>query len=147
MPFPDFCSLPTVIVESVVDSWLSGTDGFGAGVGSGFESGSGVGSFGISTVTLQIAVLFPSTVVTVTTAVPSAFAVTFPSSSTVATSSLSLEKFTCLFVAFFGATVAVSCTVCPLSVSFTSDRSSVTSLTAIADSPITSASLNFACLM
>ena len=29
----------------------------------------------------------------------------------------------------------------------TEDRSSVTSLTAIADSPITSASLNFACLM
>ena len=45
-------------MEPVVDSWLSGTDGFGAGVGSGF--GSGVGSFGISTVTLQIAVLFPS---------------------------------------------------------------------------------------
>ena len=141
MPFPDFCSLPTVIVEPVVDSWLSGTDGFGAGVGSGF------GSFGISTVTLQIAVLFPSTVVTVTTAVPSAFAVTFLSSSSVASSSLSLEMFYCLFGAFLGATVAVSCTVCPLSVSFTSDRSSVTSLTAIADSPITSASLNFAWLM
>ena len=146
-------------MESGVGSCLSGTDGvgvgvgsgvgvgFGVGFGSGFGSGSGVGSFGISTVTLQVAVLFPSTVVTATTAVPSAFAVTFPSASTVATSSWSIEKFTCLFVAFSGATVAVSCTVWPFSVSFTSDGFSITSLTATIDSPITSASLNFACLM
>ena len=65
---------------------------------------------GISTVTSHVAVLPPSTVVTVMVAVPFAFAVTTPF-ATVATAGLLLSHVTALFVAFAGATVAASVTV------------------------------------
>ena len=59
------------------------------------------------TVTLQVAVLPPSLVVTVMVASPSAFALTLPLSSTVATASLSDAQLTLLSVASSGFTVAV----------------------------------------
>ena len=60
---------------------------------------------------MQVAVLLPSSVVTVIVAVPFATAVTFPFASTVATFASLVLKFTFLFVAFAGATVAFSSTV------------------------------------
>ena len=63
------------------------------------------------TVIAAVAVLLPSTVFAVIVAVPSATPFTFPFSSTVATDVLLLSQVTFLFVAFSGATVAVSCTV------------------------------------
>ena len=63
---------------------------------------------GIPTVTVHVAVLPPSFVVTVIVAVPADFTVTFPSLSTVAIASSLLLHVTLLLVAFVGATVAVS---------------------------------------
>jgi hypothetical protein len=59
-----------------------------------------------ATVTVQVAVLFPSAVVTVIVAVPADFAVTVPP-DTVATSELLVVQLTFLFVALLGLTVAV----------------------------------------
>ena len=58
-----------------------------------------------------VAVLLPSTVFTVIVAVPSLRPLTLPFSSTVATDVSLLSQVTFLFVAFSGATVAVSSTV------------------------------------
>ena len=63
------------------------------------------------TVIAQVAVLFPSSVVTVIFAVPADAAVTNPLSFTVATASLLLLHATVLLLALAGATVAVSCVV------------------------------------
>jgi hypothetical protein len=63
------------------------------------------------TVTAQVAVLEPSWVVTVIVAVPAALPVTKPDVLTVAIAVLLLVQVTVLFVAFAGATVAVSCVV------------------------------------
>ena len=60
------------------------------------------------TVTLHSAVLPPAFVVAVIVAVPAAFAVTFPSLSTVAIASSLLLHVTLLLVAFAGVTFAVS---------------------------------------
>ena len=82
-------------------------------VGSGSGSGFGAGSVAFfSTVTLQLACLFPSSVVTVIIAVPSFLAVITPF-STVATSSLFELHVMFLFVAFSGITVAVRVSVSP----------------------------------
>ena len=59
------------------------------------------------TVTAQVAVLFPSLVVTVIVAVPSLTAVTSPSALTVATDSSDEDQLTTLSVALSGLTVAV----------------------------------------
>ena len=61
---------------------------------------------GSVTVTLQVAVLFPSSVVAVIVAVPAAIAVTLPVKSTVATLELLLVHVTFLFVAFVGTTIS-----------------------------------------
>ena len=82
------------------------------------------------TVTLQLAVLAPSSVFTVITASPAFCAVTLPSLSTAATSGLSELHVTVLFVAFAGLTVAFNVTV-SCSTSVTVALSSVTPLTAI----------------
>ena len=66
-----------------------------------------------ATVTLQVAVLFPSSVVTVMVAVPSETAVTRPDEETVATDVKLDFQLTFLFVALEGLTVAVSCPVWP----------------------------------
>ena len=66
-----------------------------------------------ATVTVQLAVRLPSSVVTVITAVPAETALTTPFSSTVATSALSLAQVILPLVAFSGATVAVSVPVSP----------------------------------
>lgn len=68
---------------------------------------------GIVTVTVQVAVFAPSTVVTVITAVPHAIPWTLPLSSTVATDSLLLCHVTSLFEAPAGFTVAISVDVPP----------------------------------
>ena len=68
---------------------------------------------GIFTVIVLVALLLPSTVVTVIVQVPFATAVTFPFASTVATFVLLDVHVTLLSVASAGATVAVSCTVSP----------------------------------
>lgn len=60
------------------------------------------------TVTVQLAVLPPSTVVAVMVAVPVPVAVTFPFASTMATFSLLDFHVTFLFVAFVGLNVTVS---------------------------------------
>ena len=65
------------------------------------------------TVTVQDAVLFPSSVVALITAVPAATAVTVPVESTVATLVLLEDQVTFLFVASAGSTVAVSFSVFP----------------------------------
>ena len=65
------------------------------------------------TVTLQLAVLPPSSVVAVMVAVPAATAVTLPFSSTVAIFWSLVVHFTALLVAFSGATVAVRVSVLP----------------------------------
>jgi hypothetical protein len=67
------------------------------------------------TVTEQVAVLPPSSVVTVIIAAPTLIADTFPFESTVATLVLELDQVTSLFVAFEGVTVAVNCSVPPMS--------------------------------
>ena len=82
------------------------------------------------TVTLQVAVLPPSFVVTVTVASPAAFASTLPLSSTVATSGLSELQLTLLSVASEGFTVAVRVLLSPTT-SVRSVMSSVTPLTAM----------------
>ena len=69
------------------------------------------------TVTMQLAVLLSSSVVTVMVAVPSFTPLTNPSLFTVATSVLLLAHVTFLFVALEGVTVALSCVSSP---SFTS---------------------------
>jgi hypothetical protein len=69
---------------------------------------------GTETVTAQVAVLFPSAVVTVMDAVPAATAVTVPF-DTVATEVALLLHVTFLFVALAGATVAVKASVFPTS--------------------------------
>ena len=65
------------------------------------------------TVTVQVAVLFPSTVLTVMVAEPPPTAVTLPLASTVATEVLELVHVTFLFVASLGVIVAVSVCVDP----------------------------------
>ena len=80
------------------------------------------------TVTVQVAVLLPSTVVTVIVAVPSAMAVTTPDAETVATAVLLLDHVTALFVAVLGATTAISVPVLP---------SSIESVVASSDTPVT----------
>ena len=67
------------------------------------------------TVTLHVAVLLPSSVVTVITAFPSATPVITPFSSTVAIASLLLLQLIFLLVAFSGVIVAVNCFVLPVS--------------------------------
>ena len=64
---------------------------------------------GAFTLTVQVAVLFPSAVFTVIVAVPAAFAVISPVAETVATLEFEEEYVTALFVAFAGATEAVNC--------------------------------------
>ena len=65
------------------------------------------------TVTAQVAVKPPSTVLTVMVAVPSATAVTVPFAETVATAGLLLDHVTALLVAVAGATVIDSVSVLP----------------------------------
>ena len=65
------------------------------------------------TVTVHLAVFFPSVVVAVIVAVPFFFAVTTPLLETVATLVLLLFQVTALFVALLGATVAVNVAVFP----------------------------------
>jgi hypothetical protein len=65
------------------------------------------------TVTTQVDFFLPSVVVTVIVALPAAFPVTTPLELTVATAVLLLAHVTALFVAFVGATVAVSAPVDP----------------------------------
>ena len=77
------------------------------------------GTFVVSngfTFTIQLAVLFPSCVVTVITAVPPFTAVTNPFASTVATCGLLLLHTTFLFTAFFGVIVAVRLCVFPFTI-------------------------------
>src|SRR5690606_28866237 len=62
-------------------------------------------------VIVAFAVLFPSDVVPVIVALPTAFAVTNPVVETVATPVLLLDHFTALLVAFDGETCAVNCCV------------------------------------
>ena len=69
------------------------------------------------TVTSQVSVNSPSSVVTVIFAVPAVTAVTLPFSSTFATSALSLLQLTFLLLAPSGATVAVSTALSPVSIS------------------------------
>ena len=69
---------------------------------------------GTVTVTVQVAVLEPSAVVTVIVAVPAVTAVTLPSESTVATEVLELFHVTAVLVALVGAMVAVRVSVEPL---------------------------------
>ncbi len=69
---------------------------------------------GTITVTTQVAVLPPSSVVTVMSAVPAATAVTKPASSTVAMSLSLLVHDTFLLVASVGAKVAVNGSVSPM---------------------------------
>jgi hypothetical protein len=64
-------------------------------------------------VTKHCAVKPPSTVVTIITDVPAANPVTRPVEETVATELFTDAHVTALFVAVFGATVAVSCSVLP----------------------------------
>jgi len=71
------------------------------------------GTVGIVTVTLQIAVLAPSVVVTVMLAEPAETAVTLPLASTVETEVLEDVQVTALLVAFVGLTVAVKVSVPP----------------------------------
>ena len=66
-----------------------------------------------ATVTLQVAVLPPSAVVTVMSEVPAFTAVTFPLASTSATPELPLFHATALLVAFSGKTIAVRLAVSP----------------------------------
>ena len=66
------------------------------------------------TVTEQVAVFFPSSVVAVMTTVPTFTADTFPFESTVATLELELDQVTFLLVAFEGVTVAVNLSVPPI---------------------------------
>ena len=91
-----------------------------------------VGWSAMFTVTLHTAVLFPSAVVTVMSAVPFATAVTSPSGVTVATFSLLVAYVTFLLVAFAGATIAVSFTVWPFAVRVASVLFRVTPVTATA---------------
>ena len=67
----------------------------------------------VVTVTLQVAVLLPSFVLTVIVALPAAFAETTPEDETVATDVLLEDQVTVLFVAFEGDTVAVRVCVSP----------------------------------
>ena len=82
------------------------------------------------TVTLQVAVLLPSSVVTVIVAVPSETAVTKPLEETVATEGELVVQLTLLFVASDGRTVAVSWLDSP-SVNVKVDLSSQTPVTEI----------------
>ena len=68
---------------------------------------------GLFTVTLQVAVFFPSTVVTVISAVPALTAVTFPVESTEATEALLLDHVTCLLQASDGFIVAINVSASP----------------------------------
>jgi hypothetical protein len=70
-------------------------------------------TFPVVTVIADVAVLFPSWVVTVIVALPVATPVTTPLEFTVATAVLFELQVTVLFEAFAGATVAVSCVVEP----------------------------------
>ena len=83
---------------------------------------------GALTVTVQVAVLPPSVVVTVIVAVPAFFAVTTPSEDTVATVVLFDDQVTDLLEAFDGFTVAVSAWVSP-SVKVSKVLSSITLVT------------------
>ena len=73
--------------------------------------------FSSSTVIVHVAVLFPSTVVTVIVAVPSLFAVKFPFGSTVTTEGLLELQVTLETVALEGDTVEVSFTFSPIFIS------------------------------
>ena len=68
------------------------------------------------TVTVQVAFLPPSLVVTVIVADPTAFAVTTPEEEIVATDVLLEDHFTDLSVAFDGKTVAVNVSVSPTAI-------------------------------
>ena len=81
-------------------------------VGALFVGGVGVGVVVSVTVTAQVAVLFPSEVLTVMVADPLAFALIGPL-STVATVVLFELNVKALFVAFVGVTVAVKISVFP----------------------------------
>jgi hypothetical protein len=69
--------------------------------------------FSSVTVTEQVAVLLPSSVLTAIVAVPSDTAVTRPVADTVATDGLLLLQTTFLLAALEGETVAVNCSVAP----------------------------------
>ena len=83
---------------------------------------------GFLTVTVHEAVLFPSSVFTVITAVPFAFAVTRPELETDATLLLLLDHVTFRFAASRGATVARSCLESP-TVRLSEDEFRVTPVT------------------
>ena len=89
------------------------------------------GFTGISTVILQVALVLPSSVVTVMVAVPFATAVTTPLLLTLATEVLLLDHVTFLFVALSGKIVAVSVVVAPALVSVAEDLLSATPITDI----------------
>jgi hypothetical protein len=84
------------------------------------------------TVTVQFAVKFPSSVLTVIIAVPADTAFTSPPADTVATLSLSLVQLTFLFVALAGETVAVRVSL-PLTAIVVTGLFSLTPLTPTAD--------------
>ena len=71
----------------------------------------GIGMGGAVTVTLHVAVLLPSAVVTVIVVFPGATAETLPSWSTVAISGLLVDHETALLSALLGCTVAVNCSI------------------------------------
>lgn len=74
----------------------------------------GLSGYGAGTVTAQVLVKEPSTVVAVTVEVPCATAVTTPAELTVATAGLLDAHVTEVLVASAGATVAVSVLVFPI---------------------------------
>ena len=94
--------------------------------------------------TLHVAVLLPSTVVTVTVASPALYAVTSPLSSTDATASLLLDHVTFRFVALWGVTVVVSTSLPPTG-SVRLDLFRLTPVTEVTGGGGTAAAVTFIC--
>jgi hypothetical protein len=86
------------------------------------------GMLDVATVTVQVAILLPSTVVTVMTALPADTAVTNPFDDTVATEGVLLLHDTFWLVALEGATVAIKVSV-PPTVMLVDDLLNVTPIT------------------
>ena len=105
---PTFNSFSSVFNVTLSTFIISGSSGSGSVTSSSF------------TVTVQVAVFCPSSVVTVISVVPSAIAVTTPLSSTVAIFEFSVLQLTFLFVALSGFIVATNVNSSPTFNSFSS---------------------------
>ena len=132
----------TCAVTFVVSPTFSSVSAAVTSILSTSTSGSTGVSFSVTVITTFP--LTPFLAVAITSAVPFAFAVTFPVLSTEITSLSDTDHVTSLFVALSGVTIAVACAVSPTFNSFLSAVTATLSTGTLGSSPPSNAVTNFA---